>query len=318
MCWGRVFGFGDSVCVGVRNCYHALGASAYSRFLSAVKSLVPDSSVVKARGETFICMPQGVDAESILNKALELARGGFVLDYVVVDWRGVYELASRRVAPIPSLVPILREVVVNLDAGNNVALVGPPGSGKTFIMQSLEEAMKALGLSALYINATSMTKAALENALLMNQSLALVLIDELDKALSREAQVLLQLLDEYGVVKILKSNGGEVRTNAKVVLGLNTTALKRKALNVWAPLLDRAVAIEVPRPSKDELLALFTEESGGAPREVLSTVAAALSQRDVSIRKVMQAARYVKAALEWETPMEDVKKQVMRILTTTP
>jgi len=318
MCWGRVFGFGDSVCVGVRNCYHALGASAYSRFLSAVKSLVPDSSVVKARGETFVCMPQGVDAESILNKALELARGGFVLDYVVVDWRGVYELASRRVAPIPSLVPILREVVVNLDAGNNVALVGPPGSGKTFIMQSLEEAMKALGLSALYINATSMTKAALENALLMNQSLALVLIDELDKALSREAQVLLQLLDEYGVVKILKTNGGEVRTNAKVVLGLNTTALKRKALNVWAPLLDRAVTIEVPRPSKDELLALFTEESGGAPREVLSTVAAALSQRDVSIRKVMQAARYVKTALEWETPMEDVKKQVMRILTTTP
>ncbi len=317
MCWGRVFGFGDSICVGVRNCYHALGASAYSRFLSAVKSLVPDSSVVKARGETFICFPQGVDAEAVLSKALELARGGFALDYVVVDWRAVYELASRRVAPIPSLVPILREAVVNLDAGNNVALVGPPGSGKTFIMQSLEEAVKALGLSALYINATSMTKAALENALLMNQSLALVLIDELDKALSREAQVLLQLLDEYGVVKILKTNGGEVRTNAKVVLGLNTTALKRKALNVWAPLLDRAVAIEVPRPSKDELLALFTEESGGAPREILSTVAAALSQRDVSIRKVMQAARYVKTALEWGIPMEDIKKQVMRILTTT-
>ncbi|MCG2895318.1 MAG: ATP-binding protein [Vulcanisaeta sp.] len=317
MCWGRVFGFGDSICVGVRNCYHALGASAYSRFLSAVKSLVPDSSVVKARGETFICFPQGVDAEAVLSKALELARGGFALDYVVVDWRAVYELASRRVAPIPSLVPILREAVVNLDAGNNVALVGPPGSGKTFIMQSLEEAVKALGLSALYINATSMTKAALENALLMNQSLALVLIDELDKALSREAQVLLQLLDEYGVVKILKSNGGEVRTSARVVLGLNTTALRRKALNVWAPLLDRAVIIEVPRPSKDELLALFTEESGGAPREVLSTVAAALSQRDVSIRKVMQAARYVKTALEWGIPMEDIKKQVMRILTTT-
>ncbi len=313
-----MFGFGDSICVGVRNCYHALGASAYSRFLGAVKSLVPDSSVVKARGETFICFPQGVDAEAVLSKALELARGGFALDYVVVDWRAVYELASRRVAPIPSLVPILREVVVNLDAGNNVALVGPPGSGKTFIMQSLEEAVKALGLSALYINATSMTKAALENALLTNQSLALVLIDELDKALSREAQVLLQLLDEYGVVKILKSNGGEVRTSARVVLGLNTTALRRKALNVWAPLLDRAVIIEVPRPSKDELLALFTEESGGAPREVLSTVAAALSQRDVSIRKVMQAARYVKTALEWGIPMEDIKKQVMRILTTTP
>jgi MoxR-like ATPase len=277
-----------------------------------LKRAFPNGEFYKTRSETFFCV-DGVDPNT-LEAAVKSIVGNIRSEppKAFVDWRAIYASLQPRFASLPTLQEPLRQLFINLDAGNNVVLLGPPGSGKTFIMESIAEELDRLGFKYLFVNATSMTKAALENEILKAQGAVLVMIDELDKALSREAQVLLQLLDEYGVVRILKSNGGEARLSARVVASMNTAALRRKAQNVWQPLLDRAVIIEVPRPSPDELLALFIEESNTVDEELTSIVLAYAGK--TSIRRVLQAARYVKKAREWGINREEIKRQLLKIL----
>jgi len=135
-----------------------------------------------------------------------------------IDWDKMRDAVAQRFKHFPSQVPHISETINHLKAGNNVLLVGSPGSGKSLFMDILGEL-----LHAVYINMTNASNAGIENVIPILARTDIVLIDELDKANTRDLGIILQLADSTRqVVAITKANKSFlVRLKVPIVAAMN-------------------------------------------------------------------------------------------------
>ena len=205
-----------------------------------------------------------------------------------IDWDKVRDAVAQRFKHFPSQVPHISDAINQLKAGNNVLLVGPPGSGKSLFMDVLGEV-----LHAVYINMANASNAGIENIIPMLASADVVLIDELDKANTRDLGIVLQLADSTRqLVVITKANKSfMVRLKVPIVAAMNITMNKRSQ-NYWKALIDRFIIIEIPRPTDEELKLFIADEADTEDEEIINTI---MKYADaLSLRKIVMIAKYIK------------------------
>jgi len=205
-----------------------------------------------------------------------------------IDWDKVRGAVAQRFKHFPSQVPHISDAINHLKAGNNVLLVGSPGSGKSLFMDVLGEL-----LHAVYINMTNASNAGIENIIPMLASADVVLIDELDKANTRDLGIVLQLADSTRqLVVITKANKSfMVRLKVPIVAAMNI-AMNKRSQNYWKALMDRFIIIEIPRPTDEELKLFIADEADTEDEEIINTI---MKYADaLSLRKIVMIAKYVK------------------------
>ena len=205
-----------------------------------------------------------------------------------IDWDKVRDAVAQRFKHFPSQVPHISEAINHLKAGNNVLLVGPPGSGKSLFMDVLGEL-----LHAVYINMANASNAGIENIIPMLASADVVLIDELDKANTRDLGIVLQLADSTRqLVVITKANKSfMVRLKVPIVAAMNI-AMNKRSQNYWKALMDRFIIIEIPRPTDEELKLFIADEADTEDEEIINTI---MKYADsLSLRKIVMIAKYIK------------------------
>ena len=205
-----------------------------------------------------------------------------------IDWDKVRDAVAQRFKHFPSQVPHISNAINHLKAGNNVLLVGPPGSGKSLFMDAVSEL-----LHAVYINMTNASNAGIENIIPMLASADVVLIDELDKANTRDLGIVLQLADSTRqLVVITKANKSfMVRLKVPIVAAMNI-AMNKRSQNYWKALMDRFIIIEIPRPTDEELKLFIADEADTEDEEIINTI---MKYADaLSLRKIVMIAKYVK------------------------
>jgi len=205
-----------------------------------------------------------------------------------IDWDKVRDAVAQRFKHFPSQVPHISDTINQLKAGNNVLLVGPPGSGKSLFMDILGEL-----LHAVYINMANASNAGIENIIPMLASADVVLIDELDKANTRDLGIILQLADSTRqLVVITKANKSfMVRLKVPIVAAMNI-AMNKRSQNYWKALMDRFIIIEIPRPTDEELKLFIADEADTEDEEIINTI---MKYADaLSLRKIVMIAKYVK------------------------
>jgi MoxR-like ATPase len=267
----------------------------------ALRSMLKASGFVIVRddkvGGTYACMDSN-DAESVFNNVLNEWRTKLsdfnpieiISEEKSIDWEKVRDTITQRFKHFPSQVPHVSEAINQLKAGNNVLLVGPPGSGKSLFMDILGDI-----LNAVYINMANASNAGIENAIPMLANADVILIDELDKASTRDLGVILQLADstrQRQLVAITKANKSfMVRLKVPIVAAMNPATNKR-AQNYWKALTDRFIIVEIPRPSDKELRLFIADEADVEDEQIISTIMKYANA--LSLRKIVMIARDVK------------------------
>jgi adenylate kinase family enzyme len=260
-------------------------------------------------GGTWACLDSN-DAESLFNNVLNEWRTK-LSDYSPVeiiseekniDWEKVRDTVTQRFKHFPSQVPHVSEAINQLKAGNNVLLVGPPGSGKSLFMDILGEV-----LTAVYINMANASNAGIENVIPMLATADVVLIDELDKASTRDLGVILQLADSTRqLVVITKANKSfMVRLKVPIVASMNPATNKR-AQNYWKALTDRFIVVEIPRPTDEELKLFIADTADTEDEEIINTV---MKYADtLSLRKIVMIAKYIKTNRPTKEQLNNILK----------
>jgi MoxR-like ATPase len=246
-------------------------------------------------GGTWACLDSN-DAESLFNNVLNEWRTKLsdyspveiISEEKSIDWEKVRDAVTQRFKHFPSQVPHVSEAINQLKAGNNVLLIGPPGSGKSLFMDVLGEV-----LTAVYINMANASNAGIENAIPMLASADVILIDEVDKANTRDLGVILQLADSTRqLVVITKANKSfMVRLKVPIVAAMNV-AMNKRSQNYWKALMDRFIIIEIPRPTDEELKLFIADTADTEDEEIINTV---MKYADtLSLRKIVMIAKYIK------------------------
>jgi MoxR-like ATPase len=246
-------------------------------------------------GGTWACLDSN-DAESLFNNVLNEWRTKLsdynpveiISEEKSIDWEKVRDAVTQRFKHFPSQIPYVSEAINQLKANNNVLLVGPPGSGKSLFMDVLGEV-----LTAVYINMTNASNAGIENAIPMLATADVVLIDEVDKANTRDLGIILQLADSTRqLVVITKANKSfMVRLKVPIVAAMNPATNKR-AQNYWKALTDRFIVVEIPRPTDEELKLFIADTADTEDEEIINTV---MKYADtLSLRKIVMIAKYIK------------------------
>jgi len=265
----------------------------------ALRSMLKASGFVIVRddkiGGTWACLDSN-DAESVFNNVLNEWRTKLsdynpveiISEEKSIDWEKVRDAVTQRFKHFPSQIPYVSEAISQLKANNNVLLVGPPGSGKSLFMDVLGEV-----LTAVYINMANASNAGIENAIPMLATADVVLIDELDKANTRDLGIILQLADSTRqLVVITKANKSfMVRLKVPIVAAMNPATNKR-AQNYWKALTDRFIVVEIPRPTDEELKLFIADTADTEDEEIINTI---MKYANVlSLRKIVMIARHVK------------------------
>jgi len=205
-----------------------------------------------------------------------------------IDWDKMRDAVAQRFKRFPSQVPHISDAINQLKAGNNVLLVGPPGSGKSLFMGVLGDL-----LHAVYINMTNASNAGIENVIPILARTDIVLIDELDKANTRDLGIILQLADSTRqVVAITKANKSFlVRLKVPIVAAMNI-AMNKRSQNYWKALIDRFIIIMLPRPTDEELKLFIADEADTEDEEIINTIVKYADT--LSLRKIVMITKYVK------------------------
>jgi MoxR-like ATPase len=265
----------------------------------ALRSMLKASGFVIVRddkvGGTWACIDLD-NAEALFNdivnewrtKLTDYSPIEVISEEKSIDWDKMRDAVAQRFKRFPSQVPHISDAINQLKAGNNVLLVGPPGSGKSLFMDILGEL-----LHAVYINMANASNAGIENIIPMLASADVVLIDELDKANTRDLGIVLQLADSTRqLVVITKANKSfMVRLKVPIVAAMNI-AMNKRSQNYWKALMDRFIIIEIPRPTDEELKLFIADEADTEDEEIINTI---MKYADaLSLRKIVMIAKYVK------------------------
>jgi len=265
----------------------------------ALRSMLKASGFVIVRddkvGGTWACIDLD-NAETLFNdivnewrtKLTDYSPIEVISEGKSIDWDKVRDAVAQRFKHFPSQVPHISDAINHLKADNNVLLVGPPGSGKSLFMDVLGEV-----LHAVYINMANASNAGIENIIPMLASADVVLIDELDKANTRDLGIVLQLADSTRqLVVITKANKSfMVRLKVPIVAAMNI-AMNKRSQNYWKALMDRFIIIEIPRPTDEELKLFIADEADTEDEEIINTI---MKYADaLSLRKIVMIARYIK------------------------
>jgi len=279
----------------------------------ALRSMLKASGFVIVRddkiGGTWACLDSN-DAESVFNNVLNEWRTKLsdynpveiISEEKSIDWEKVRDAVTQRFKHFPSQIPYVSEAIKQLKAGNNVLLVGPPGSGKSLFMDVLGEV-----LTAVYINMANASNAGIENAIPMLATADVVLIDEVDKANTRDLGIILQLADSTRqLVVITKANKSfMVRLKVPIVAAMNPATNKR-AQNYWKALTDRFIVVEIPRPTDEELKLFIADTADTEDEEIINTV---MKYADtLSLRKIVMIAKYIKTNRPTKEQLNNVLK----------
>jgi len=279
----------------------------------ALRSMLKASGFVIVRddkiGGTWACLDSN-DAESVFNNVLNEWRTKLsdynpveiISEEKSIDWEKVRDAVTQRFKHFPSQIPYVSEAISQLKAGNNVLLVGPPGSGKSLFMDVLGEV-----LTAVYINMANASNAGIENAIPMLATADVVLIDEVDKANTRDLGIILQLADSTRqLVVITKANKSfMVRLKVPIVAAMNPATNKR-AQNYWKALTDRFIVVEIPRPTDEELKLFIADTADTEDEEIINTV---MKYADtLSLRKIVMIAKYIKTNRPTKEQLNNVLK----------
>jgi len=282
-------------CFKISDYYDYSNPSKYFALRSMLKAsgfiIVRDDKV----GGTWACLDSN-DAESLFNNVLNEWRTKLsdyspveiISEEKSIDWEKVRDAVIQRFKHFPSQVPHVSEAINQLKAGNNVLLVGPPGSGKSLFMDVLGEV-----LTAVYINMANASNAGIENVIPMLVNADVILIDELDKANTRDLGIILQIADSTRqLVVITKANKSfMVRLKVPIVASMNPATNKR-AQNYWKALTDRFIVVEIPRPTDEELKLFIADTADTEDEEIINTV---MKYADtLSLRKIVMIAKYIK------------------------
>ncbi|MBP1449843.1 MAG: AAA family ATPase [Thermoproteus sp.] len=182
---------------------------------------------------------------------------------------GISETKTKKVVDIqkladsinllpPSQHDILRDVIANIDAGNPVMLLGPPGSGKTYFASLFLSSITP----SFYFIMSSSTSAGIEDVLIASGcNVAGLVFDEVDKANSRDLSVILQLADKdkESVSRLYMAKHNKIfdcTFHDLKILALANPAIKRSK-NWWEPLADRFVTFELGKMTKSDVLYLM-------------------------------------------------------------
>jgi len=279
----------------------------------ALRSMLKASGFVIVRddkiGGTWACLDSN-DAESVFNNVLNEWRTKLsdynpveiISEEKSIDWEKVRDAVTQRFKHFPSQIPYVSEAISQLKANNNVLLVGPPGSGKSLFMDVLGEV-----LTAVYINMANASNAGIENAIPMLATADVVLIDEVDKANTRDLGIILQLADSTRqLVVITKANKSfMVRLKVPIVAAMNPATNKR-AQNYWKALTDRFIVVEIPRPTDEELKLFIADTADTEDEEIINTV---MKYADtLSLRKIVMIAKYIKTNRPTKEQLNNVLK----------
>jgi MoxR-like ATPase len=279
----------------------------------ALRSMLKASGFVIVRddkiGGTWACLDSN-DAESVFNNVLNEWRTKLsdynpveiISEEKNIDWEKVRDAVTQRFKHFPSQIPYVSEAISQLKANNNVLLVGPPGSGKSLFMDVLGEV-----LTAVYINMANASNAGIENAIPMLATADVVLIDELDKANTRDLGIILQLADSTRqLVVITKANKSfMVRLKVPIVAAMNPATNKR-AQNYWKALTDRFIVVEIPRPTNEELKIFIADTADTEDEEIINTI---MKYADtLSLRKIVMIAKYIKTNRPTKEQLNNVLK----------
>jgi MoxR-like ATPase len=279
----------------------------------ALRSMLKASGFVIVRddkiGGTWACLDSN-DAESVFNNVLNEWRTKLsdynpveiISEEKSIDWEKVRDAVTQRFKHFPSQIPYVSDAINQLKAGNNVLLVGPPGSGKSLFMDVLGEV-----LTAVYINMANASNAGIENAIPMLATADVVLIDELDKANTRDLGIILQLADSTRqLVVITKANKSfMVRLKVPIVAAMNPATNKR-AQNYWKALTDRFIVVEIPRPTDEELKLFIADTADTEDEEIINTI---MKYADtLSLRKIVMIAKYIKTNRPTKEQLNNVLK----------
>ena len=248
--------------VGVRELINVLGPGGYNRFRTLLARR--GFRIVRSRSYTWaIAKMPCEEAKRVIAELVASLMGDEIISKSIGETRAaectpksVNEvtnyLSSRVLRLVPSLGDAIDDLVINLEAGNHVVLLGGPGSGKTLILDAIAEVAN----NPLYVNMADASAAGIEDLVIEAQCIDYLLLDELDKARNVALSPLLQLLDHGGRLKITK-HGKAISLELpwlRVVAAANPFNPRVKSANWWGPLMDRLVPIEVPRPSIDDLI----------------------------------------------------------------
>jgi MoxR-like ATPase len=279
----------------------------------ALRSMLKASGFVIVRddkiGGTWACLDSN-DAESLFNNVLNEWRTKLsdynpveiISEEKSIDWEKVRDAVTQRFKHFPSQIPYVSEAINQLKAGNNVLLVGPPGSGKSLFMDVLGEV-----LTAVYINMADASNAGIENAIPMLATADVVLIDEVDKANTRDLGIILQLADSTRqLVVITKANKSfMIRLKVPIVAAMNPATNKR-AQNYWKALTDRFIVVEIPRPTDEELKLFIADTADTEDEEIINTV---MKYADtLSLRKIVMIAKYIKTNRPTKEQLNNILK----------
>jgi MoxR-like ATPase len=279
----------------------------------ALRSMLKASGFIIVRddkvGGTWACLDSN-DAESVFNNVLNEWRTKLsdynpveiISEEKSIDWEKVRDAVTQRFKHFPSQVPHVSEAINQLKAGNNVLLVGPPGSGKSLFMDVLGEV-----LTAVYINMANASNAGIENAIPMLATADVVLIDEVDKANTRDLGVILQLADSTRqLVVITKANKSfMVRLKVPIVAAMNPATNKR-AQNYWKALTDRFIVVEIPRPTDEELKLFIADTADTEDEEIINTIMKYVDS--LSLRKIVMIAKYIKTNRPTKEQLNNILK----------
>ena len=153
--------------------------------------------MVRVEQGTYACIElPSEEADKLFNSVLEEWRREDKDQVIIqpedkhIDWDHVEQVVRDAFKRFPSQQPHIQVALDMLRARNNVLLIGPPGSGKSMFLDMLMSV-----LDTVYINMANTTNAGLENILPRLASADALLIDELDKANTRDLPLVLQLAD---------------------------------------------------------------------------------------------------------------------------
>ncbi len=229
---------------------------------------------------------------------------------VTVDWEKVIsELSNVVTKHFSGFSEVVSEVGDALRSNNNPLLLGGPGSGKSFILNTLMELVP----SSVYIHMGESTQAAIEDMVInAGESLQLLVIDELDKAprnthISPILQLADVLPDGTRVLRVAKRGKvvSMVFNNLRVVAAANPFNPRLRARNWWDALMDRFIPIKTPTFTIEEAVNYVRERAGKSPEWLPELLRQYIDV--LSIRRLDQITRLIATNTKQQTIEKTLK-----------